>query len=150
MSGYHGNVSHCYEQILFPEIYITKNTIRLDFNFSFREFIIAFISSSRRRKSVHYVHISVLIKLFCISAFFLIILLILLMNFIYKSLILYKRKFNRYKIGYFSTINRNTETQADVMFINIYPRYLSFYYSLGANLGSLLHGDVSVMRNIWN
>ena len=49
-------------------------------------------------------------------------------------------------IGYFSTINRNIETQAIVMFINTTPGFPHFYYILGANLGSLLNGDVSVMR----
>ena len=47
---------------------------------------------------------------------------------------------------YFSTINRNIEKQANDMIINTYPRFSPFfYYILGANLGSLLHGDVSVM-----
>ena len=42
-------------------------------------------------------------------------------------------------------MNKNTEKQANVMLINTYPRFPHFYYILGENLGSLLHGDVSVM-----
>ena len=52
------------------------------------------------------------------------------------------------KILYFSTINKNIKKQANVMLINTYPRFSPFYYSLGANLMSLLHGDVSVMYDI--
>ena len=51
------------------------------------------------------------------------ILSILFMNFIYmyKLLILYKRKLNRHKLGYVSTINRNIEKQA----IGVFIKYLS-------------------------
>ena len=31
------------------------------------------------------------------------------------------------KLGYFLTINRNIEKQANVMLINTYPRFPSFY-----------------------
>ena len=68
------------------------------------------------------------------------------MNFIYKLLILHKRKLIiGITIGYFSTINKTIEKQSNVMLINTYPGFPDFYYILGANLGSLLYGDVSVM-----
>ena len=49
------------------------------------------------------------------------------------------------KTEHFSTINRSIENLHNVMIKNAYPRFLPFYYILGANLGSPLHGDVSVM-----
>ena len=53
------------------------------------------------------------------------------------------------KIGIFSTINRNIENQTNLMLINRpffpSPRFSPF---LGGNLGSLLHGDVSMMVSV--
>ena len=43
-------------------------------------------------------------------------------------------------------MNRNIEKQGNVMLINCYPEFHPFCYILGANLWSLLHGDVSVME----
>ena len=56
------------------------------------------------------------------------------MDLIYKLLILYKRKLGR-KIGYFSTINRNTEKQAIVMIISTYPRFPPFILYFRCKLG---------------
>ena len=36
--------------------------------------------------------------------------------------------------------------QVNVMLNKTYPRFLPFYYFLGSNLGSLLHGYVSVIN----
>ena len=67
------------------------------------------------------------------------------MIFISNLLILHKINLNMHKIEYFSTINRNIEKQASVILINTYPGFRQFYYILGANLGSFLHGNVSVL-----
>ena len=48
-------------------------------------------------------------------------------------------------MGYISTINRTIEKQAMLDSSVPTPGYPQFYYILGANLGSLLHGGVSVM-----
>ena len=44
----------------------------------------------------------------------------------YVLLILYKRKLDMHKIGYFSTINRTIEKQANIILINTYPRFPPF------------------------
>ena len=77
------------------------------------------------RTALDYVNISVLIKLCCISVIPSQILSTLFMNFIYKLLIMYKRKLHGLgiMIGHFSTIYRNIAKQADVMLINTYPRF---------------------------
>ena len=94
---------------------------------------------------IHNVNVSVLVKLCCISVIHSsYILSIIFMNFICKLQFNIKTV-KKTKIGYISTINRNIKKQANVVCIDTYPRFPPFYYILGANLGSLLHGDVSVM-----
>ena len=93
----------------------------------------------------HYVNISMLIELCHISVILSDILLILFINCIYKLLVLDKRKLSRVKIGYFSIIDKNIENKLMLCLSIPIPGFPHFYYILGANLGSLLHGDVSVM-----
>ena len=44
----------------------------------------------------------------------------------------------------FQALSTNFGDNPRTMLINTYPRFPPFYYSLGANLVSLLHGNVSV------
>ena len=60
-----------------------------------------------------------------------------------KLSILHKRKIDL-TLGYFSTINRNAEKLILCLLIPI-SGFPHFHYILGANLGSLFHGDVSVI-----
>ena len=63
----------------------------------------------------------------CISVILSYILLILFMNFIYKLFISYKNRIV-IKIGYFSTVNRTIEKQANVMLTDrpTFPRFPQF------------------------
>ena len=83
---------------------------------------------------IHYVNISMLIKLCWIRVIPIPIGSILLINFIYKILILYKIKLNSTKIGYISTINRNIEKQANITFINAYPIFFPILLYFRCNL----------------
>ena len=68
------------------------------------------------------------------------------MNFINKLINLYKRKLVRHKNSIF--FRQLLEIMRNKLIICLSiptPGFLHFYYILGANLGSNLHGDVSVM-----
>ena len=47
--------------------------------------------------------------------------------FTYKLLILYERKLNIHKIGYFKKKSIHIKKQANVVLINTYPRFLPFF-----------------------
>ena len=61
-------------------------------------------------------------------------------NFMLNVIVLYKTNLNTYKIRIFYMFYKNIEKQT--MFIIFDPL---LYYMLGADLGLLLYGDVSVM-----
>ena len=96
--------------------------------------------------TLYYVNISVLIKLRHIS-----VIASYCINFIHdfhiqKLLILHKRKINKHKTVYRSTINGNIEKQANGMFINTYPSFSPFLLYFRCKLGvTFARRCVSVM-----
>ena len=67
------------------------------------------------------------IKLYCISVIPSYILSILFMDFIFKLLILYKRKLLGINIGYFSTINRNIVKKSRCYAYQYHPQVSSIF-----------------------
>ena len=127
------------------EIYPHSNRIQNSkwSNISYEQNILRNIEQRRNCRWVriiHYVNISVLRKLCCISA---ITSYILTLDFFHEFLVWYKWKLNRCKIWYFSAINRNIEKQPKCYAYQYLPQV--FYYILGTNLWSLPNVEVSVM-----
>ena len=84
--------------------------------------------------TLHYANISVHIKPCRISVIPSYIWSILLMNIIYKLLILHNRKLNRHN-KYYTFQHRNIEKKAIIMLINTYPRFPPFLLYFRCKLG---------------